>query len=98
MTDENPDKLRPWLPVTVFSLIFVPLAVFFGGLLLAGPYAGDAGFFGLLGGIYTDAITGHFGAILLLLSPVLLLAIWKVAAAAYRLICRQQAATADRSS
>ena len=89
-----PNEMRPWLLVAAGSLVMVPLAVFFGGLLLAGPYEGESGFFSMAGEIYRDAVTGHLSAIALLLSPVLLLAIWKLAAIAYKFICERQAAEA----
>ncbi len=84
------NQQRLWLAVTAFSVVIVPVGVFLGGLLLAGPYEGNAGVFGLIGGIYADALTGHPSALILLFSPLLLLLIWQLAIMAYRAISSKQ--------
>ncbi len=88
-------ELRNWLLLAAFSLVFMPLAVFFGGLLLAGPYEGNAGFLGMTGEIYRDALTGGLSAVALLLAPVILVAIWRVAAIVRRLIAQRLDAAAQ---
>lgn len=71
------NRLRLWLIYTVFSLALVPVVVFLGGWWLAGPYEGEGGVFSMMGQIYRDALTGHAGALLMLLAPLLLVAIWQ---------------------
>jgi len=84
-------NLRLWLAFAVFCIVAVPVAVFLGGLWLAGPYEGENGIFGMLGAVYGDALSGQPGAIGLLFSPVLIIAIWKIALQASRLIAAHQA-------
>jgi len=69
-------KLRRWLLMLALSILLVPIAVFLGGQLLAGPYAGEGGIFGMMWNIYRDALSGHLSAWILLLAPVLLFLIW----------------------
>lgn len=91
MSSLSKSRIRQWLLLAAFSVVMVPTGVFLGGLLVAGPYEGNAGFFGLAGGIYTDALTGHFSALLLLFSPLLLVLIWQLAAAAHRTVQNHRA-------
>ena len=86
-------KLRLWLAFAVFCVVAVPVAVFLGGWWLAGPYEGDNGLFGMLGTLYGDALRGHPGALGLLFSPVLIVAIWHTAWQARSFIAARQAAT-----
>jgi len=90
MTLVSKDRLRQWLLLAVFSAILVPIAVFLGGLLVAGSYEGDAGFFGLTGGIYADAMSGSLSALILLFSPLLLVLVWQLAGTAHRAISKHQ--------
>lgn len=84
------NRQQIWLAVAAFSVVMVPVGVFLGGLLLAGPYEGNSGVLGLIGGIYADALTGHLSALILLFSPLLLLLIWQLAIMAYRAIGSKQ--------
>ncbi len=77
-----PVTLRRWLILAALSFATVPLIVWFGGQLLAGPYEGASGLTGMLGAVYGDALRGRAGALLLLFAPVLLAALW---IAAFRL-------------
>ena len=88
-------NLRVWLIFLLFSVILVPIVVFLGGLLLAGPYEGNGGVFGLMGVIYRDALTGHASALLLLSSPLLLVGGWLAAFWLRRNIIRRQTAPGD---
>ncbi len=81
-----PVRPRRWLLLAAASLVSVPLLIWFGGGLLAGPYEGDGGLFGLLGALYGDLLRGRGGAVLLLFGPVLLVAIWALAIALRRRI------------
>lgn len=65
-----------WVLYALVSVLAVPVLVFIGGRLLAGPYEGKFGLLGLMGNIYKDALTGHPGAWFVLLAPLLLIAIW----------------------
>ena len=69
-------SIKFWLPLFLLSLVIVPVGVFLGGMLLAGPYEGANGLFSLMGDLYKDALSLRLGAWLLLSSPVLLAAIW----------------------
>lgn len=83
-------NLRLWLAFTAFCIVAVPVVVFLGGWWLAGPYEGDNGIFGMLGNLYGDALTGHPGAIGLLVSPVLIVGIWVIALRARSVIISRQ--------
>jgi len=71
-------NIRPtgWMLLTLLSILTVPIVVFLGGRLLAGPYEGKFGLLGLMGNIYGDALLGQGGAWLVLLAPLLLLGLW----------------------
>lgn len=71
-------NMRPmnWMLFTLLSILTIPVAIFLFGRLLAGPYEGKFGLLGLMGNIYRDAILGNAGAWLILLSPLILIAIW----------------------
>jgi len=69
-------RIRTWAIVLLLCVALVPLCVFFGGLLLVGPYDDETGVFGLMGQIYGDALNGSASAWFLLLSPMLLFGIW----------------------
>ena len=94
MSENKRGLTRPklWLILAAFSVVMVPVGVFLGGLLVAGTYEGDGGVLGLTLGIYSDALNGHLNALILLFSPLLLLLIWQLALAGYRLISAQQRA------
>lgn len=64
------------LVMAIICIAGVPAIVYWVGGLLAGPYKGENGLPGLMGAIYGDALSGEFSALLLLLSPALLVAIW----------------------
>lgn len=85
-------SIKTWLALCLLSVAVVPAAVFLGGLLLAGPYAGENGLFSLMGDVYGDALALRPSALLLLGSPVLLAAIWAAARALSRRIQGSQAA------
>ena len=71
-------NIRPtaWMLYALLSIVAVPVLVFIAGRLLAGPYEGKFGLLGLMGNIYKDAATGHAGAWFILLSPLLIIALW----------------------
>jgi hypothetical protein len=83
-------NLRQSLIVLAISIVLVPSIVFLGGLWLAGPYEGENGVLGMLGHIYTDALSGKLSALLLLLGPLLLILLWQVAFASRRHIINLQ--------
>ena len=53
----------------------MPVVVFIGGRLLAGPYAGDGGLLGLMAAIYAEELQGSAAALVLLTAPLLALGI-----------------------
>ncbi len=65
-----------WAVLILLCIVLVPALVFFGGMLLVGPYAGEGGFTGLMGHIYGDAIGGSATAWFLLLAPLIIVLIW----------------------
>jgi hypothetical protein len=69
--------LKDWLIIALLCVILVPILVFLGGWVVAGPYEGNGGIFGLMGTIYKDALLADLAAWVLLLSPLLLFAIWR---------------------
>ncbi len=52
------------------------MTIYWVGGLLAGPYEGKYGLFGIMASIYDDALTGHLSAWMLLFYPLLLVGIW----------------------
>ncbi len=52
------------------------MSTYWIGGLLAGPYEGERGLFGMTASIYGDALTGHLSAWILLFAPLLLVGIW----------------------
>jgi len=57
-------------------MILMPVVVFVGGMLLAGPYEGKASLIGLMSAIYKDGLSLKPGALLLLTWPVVLILLW----------------------
>jgi len=68
--------LKRWITIILMCLVGVPTAVYWVGGLIVGPYEGDDGILGMMRVIYTDALTGHISAVVLLASPLLLIGIW----------------------
>lgn len=85
-------KVKRWLIYTALCIVLVPVFVFIGGWILAGPYEGNAGIFGLMFFIYGDALTLDLSAWVLLLSPLLLVLIWRCVFWLSRDIRRRQSA------
>jgi hypothetical protein len=54
-----------------FGLTLLPLAIYWVGLFVVGPYAGETGVTGLIGPIWTDLGRGQLVAWMLVLSPYL---------------------------
>ncbi|MGI9308206.1 MAG: hypothetical protein ACR2P6_03020 [Gammaproteobacteria bacterium] len=73
-------KSRTSLVLGLFCLVYVPLGVYLFGMLLAGPYDGDYGFFGMTGRIYMDLLKLELTAWFLMLSPALVYLIWRLVA------------------
>jgi len=80
----------------LLSIVAVPVLVFIAGRLLAGPYEGKFGLLGLMGNIYKDAATGHPGAWFILLSPLLIIALWWGSFALFRKRANNPAASPRR--
>lgn len=62
--------------IAALAVALVPVCVYVGGRLLAGPYEGEGGPLGLAAALFADAFRGRPGALVLLGSPLLLAAIW----------------------
>jgi len=71
-------KTRTRLALALFCLVYVPLGVYLFGMLLAGSYDGEYGFFGLAGRIYMDLLKLELTAWFLMLSPALVYLIWRL--------------------
>ncbi|MDP6436477.1 MAG: hypothetical protein QF790_00425 [Gammaproteobacteria bacterium] len=69
--------IKRWLIYASLCVVMVPIFVFVGGWILAGPYEGRVGVFGLMFHIYGDALSVDLSAWVLLLSPLLLILIWR---------------------
>lgn len=83
--------VRGWLLLTLLSILLVPLLVYLGGTLLAGPYEGERGLAGLVSSVWRDGLSGRITALLLLFGPVLLVIIWRLAFLLRRLATAQPA-------
>jgi len=53
----------------IIGLVAVPIAVYFVGQTVVGPYEGDGGLLGLLGQVWTEFFDFQLGAWILVLSP-----------------------------
>ncbi|MGI9291404.1 MAG: hypothetical protein ACR2QG_09055 [Gammaproteobacteria bacterium] len=69
---------KTWLYAFLISLIAIPVIIYIGGSIIVGPYEGQSGLIGMMGNIYVDALRLKLSAWVLLLSPLLLVAIWKL--------------------
>jgi hypothetical protein len=70
------NQIKRWGALAIFCLFCVPIIIYLFGGLLVGPYQGENGLLGFMGAIYLDALTGHLAALILLLSPAILVSIW----------------------
>ena len=68
---------KRWFYAFLVSLMIVPVLIYLAGGLIVGPYEGEGGLLEMMGSIYVAALTGHWSAWMLLLSPLLLVGIWK---------------------
>ncbi|MGI9343587.1 MAG: hypothetical protein ACR2QV_12115 [Gammaproteobacteria bacterium] len=71
-------RLRTGALALLLSLVIVPVSAFIGGSLVVGKYEGPSGLLGYLSAIGRDAMAGHWMAWVLILTPLLLIAIWFV--------------------
>ena len=69
-------KLKHWTAIMLLCLVGVPFIIYLTGNAIVGPYEGESGILGLMGHIYSDAISGSAKAWLVLLGPALLVLIW----------------------
>ena len=68
----------------LIGLVPVPIAVYFVGQAVVGPYEGAAGLFGIMGQIVADLTGFRLGAWILVLSPYLIIQLLRVAIHAQR--------------
>ena len=62
--------------LVLMSLIIVPICAYLVGGLIVGPYEGDGGLAGYLGEIISRAFIGERSALILMLTPAILISIW----------------------
>jgi hypothetical protein len=74
--EDMQNQLKRWAIFLLFSVFLVPVGIFLGGWLLAGPYEGDYGLLGLMATIYADALQGSAVAWVTLTGPVLFVLTW----------------------
>jgi hypothetical protein len=79
-------KLKHWSVLLLLCLVGVPVIIYLTGNVVVGPYEGEAGMLGLMGHIYSDAITGSAKAWLVLMGPALLVLIWSASAKLRRIV------------
>ena len=66
------------MQLLVLCFIIVPTLAYLVGAWLIGPYQGVFGLFGYVGSIYRDALRAEPSAWILLLSPLMIIAIWQI--------------------
>ena len=79
-------KLKYWMVILLLCLVGVPVIIYLTGNTIVGPYEGESGMLGLMGHIYSDAISGSAAAWLVLMGPALLVLIWSTAAKLLRVV------------
>ncbi|HEY7673085.1 MAG TPA: hypothetical protein VIC71_12785 [Gammaproteobacteria bacterium] len=67
-----------------FGLILLPFVVYFVGVEIVGPYAGEGGALGLLASIVAAGASGNWAAWILVLSPYLIVQLTRFALRALR--------------
>lgn len=72
------------LALLAAGALLVPALAYLVGASLVGPYEGERGFAGYLGTILAAAWRGDSTALILVLSPVCLVAVWRLAWLAVR--------------
>jgi hypothetical protein len=72
--------IRRWssivLSVALTGLVILPVVAFIGGYLVAGQYEGAFGVIGYLGSIYADLLDGQRAAVVLVLTPAVIVTAW----------------------
>ena len=63
----------------VVGAVIVPIMAYLVGGTIVGPYEGNSGLAGYLGTIYLSTWHGERAALTLILSPLLIIAIWLTA-------------------
>ncbi|MFQ5636227.1 MAG: hypothetical protein ACE5G3_12970 [Gammaproteobacteria bacterium] len=70
----------------LLSFMLIPVCAYVAGSLVVGDYEGPSGLLGYLIAIYGDALNGRWLAWTLILTPLLILAIWAIVALVLRRI------------
>jgi membrane protein implicated in regulation of membrane protease activity len=70
--------------VIALGLLILPTLAYVMGGEVVGPYTGSRGLASYLGHIYSDAGSGRWLALLILLAPALIAAVWALRAALLR--------------
>jgi len=84
MTALSKKRLTRVAALLLTAIVFIPAAAYFIGSTVVGPYEGAGGLAGYLGEIYLSAMRGERAALTLILSPLLIVIIWKISLLLFR--------------
>lgn len=73
-------RVRTRALALLLSLVLVPVCAYVGGSLVVGEYEGHGRLLGYLIAVFADALRGRWLAWVLILTPLLLVAIWTLVA------------------
>ena len=71
-------RLLALLVLALSGSVIFPVAAYWAGGRVFGPYAGPRGLATFIGNIYSDAASGSLLALVMVTGPVLVVAIWKL--------------------
>ena len=77
-------RLMTAVALLVTGALVVPALAYFVGVNLVGPYEGESGFAGYLATILTAAWHGDRTALIIVLTPIVLAIVWRLAVWAAR--------------
>jgi|GEM_PF-1278629 hypothetical protein len=78
MTPLWKNRLRQIAVLLLTGAFFVPVSAYLVGSYVVGPYEGDGGLMGYLSTIYLSAWHAEQAALMLILSPLLIVMSWKI--------------------
>jgi len=78
MTSLWKKRLTRFAALLVTGAVIIPVGAYLVGSVVVGPYEGENGLAGYLGTIYLAALGGERAALILILSPWLIVIVWKV--------------------
>ena len=77
-------RLTNLLALFVTGAAIIPVGAYLIGRYVIGPYAGENGLAGYLGSIYLAAWQGEKAALILILTPILVVGIWLIGLRLFR--------------